>query len=523
MTVWIVETLIATSLLMLLVLLVRAPVARWFGASAAYLLWAAPAVRMVLPPIPQAQPLPAAEAVNSVTLVLAEATSPAAAASVQHGGSAAWPVALLAIWLGGAALFMAWHAAAYWRFARRTADGARHLDREGDIWIAASRDVASPVALGILGRTVLLPEDFAHRFDATERRLALAHELAHHSRRDLAANLFALAVLSLHWFNPLAHFAYRAFRLDQEAACDSTVLAGASGDERLAYGTALLKAAAGPVPLAACAMATHSQLKTRLRHIAGAGARRPAVLGSVLAALIVAGGLAATASASNEAKQAAGKNADTPVLALGGVWIDPAEIAEQRRAKDEQAQEESASAAEAAEAAREAAIEARAEAIEAQREARAEALEARREAHRAAREAMESVGWDAPASPAAPAPPAVPSVPSAPAAPAAPDVQAWHNAASCDNGKAMHVHVFREGEGNPANRKVVMVMCGEKSVLYDPAETRKQIRAALEEARDDIAKDENLSRRQKERILRSIERQLRGFSVSLAYKRYPLA
>ena len=52
MSVWMVETLIATTLLMALVMLLRRPVARWLGAGAAYCLWAVPFARMLLPALP---------------------------------------------------------------------------------------------------------------------------------------------------------------------------------------------------------------------------------------------------------------------------------------------------------------------------------------------------------------------------------------------------------------------------------------------------------------------------------------
>ncbi|WP_336975049.1 hypothetical protein [Sphingobium aromaticiconvertens] len=50
MSVWIAETLLATSLLMALVMLLRRPTARFLGAGAAYMLWALPLARLVLPP-----------------------------------------------------------------------------------------------------------------------------------------------------------------------------------------------------------------------------------------------------------------------------------------------------------------------------------------------------------------------------------------------------------------------------------------------------------------------------------------
>ena len=48
-----VDTLIASALLMAVVLLIRVPVRRAFGPSVAYALWALPAIRMVLPPLPE--------------------------------------------------------------------------------------------------------------------------------------------------------------------------------------------------------------------------------------------------------------------------------------------------------------------------------------------------------------------------------------------------------------------------------------------------------------------------------------
>ena len=71
---------------------------------------------------------------------------------------------------------------------------------------------------------VALPPGFFRNFNERERELALAHEIAHHKSGDLLVNLFAFGLLCLHWFNPLAWIAWRAFRFDQEAACDARVL-----------------------------------------------------------------------------------------------------------------------------------------------------------------------------------------------------------------------------------------------------------------------------------------------------------
>jgi bla regulator protein blaR1 len=233
MTPWFLETMIATTAIMIVVLILRVPVARLLGARAVYLLWAAPALRMILPPLPQSwfgSPILPGGADTSAVFV--------GAAPLLQIGTAGdspavdWIFILLALWLSGAAIFFGTHMMRYRRFKRAVMAEAEPLHSEGRIPVSTSNLISSPIALGIFGRAVVVPADFAERFDRIEQRLALHHEVTHHQRGDLPVNLCALAILSLHWFNPIAHFAHRAFRLDQEAACDAIVLSGADADER---------------------------------------------------------------------------------------------------------------------------------------------------------------------------------------------------------------------------------------------------------------------------------------------------
>ena len=52
MTGWAIETIVASTLLMLLVLALRGPVRKAFGPHMAYALWLLPLVRMLMPPLP---------------------------------------------------------------------------------------------------------------------------------------------------------------------------------------------------------------------------------------------------------------------------------------------------------------------------------------------------------------------------------------------------------------------------------------------------------------------------------------
>lgn len=114
---------------------------------------------------------------------------------------------------------------------------------DGGVW-AATHDVGLPVSLGIWRPRIVLPMDFDTRYTAAERSLILAHERLHLRRGDLYANLLAALLLCIGWCNPLMHLAWRAFRLDQELACDADVLTRYPGKRR-SYATAMLKTQCG--------------------------------------------------------------------------------------------------------------------------------------------------------------------------------------------------------------------------------------------------------------------------------------
>ncbi|MBB5685584.1 M56 family metallopeptidase [Sphingobium boeckii] len=297
MTGWILETLIASTLLMGLVLLVRDRVATRFGARIAYLLWLLPALRMILPPLPESfgpPPLAHIPVIVDISAFAVPGGEPMGAVPAEQAFP--WLMAMLALWLAGAVVHLSWHLISYRRFVRAALDDCTdlpELDVRG-IEVCASRAVEGPFAAGIFLPRIVLPHDYRTRYSAEELRLAMRHEAIHHDRGDIPVNLLALAMLSLHWFNPLAHRAWRAFRTDQELACDAIVLEGASGAERHSYGLALVKSACTRTPVAACSLNPRDQLKKRLRMMRGGGERR--LSGTMLAAMLVGGGLIATAS-----------------------------------------------------------------------------------------------------------------------------------------------------------------------------------------------------------------------------------
>ncbi|KQZ73144.1 peptidase M56, BlaR1 [Sphingopyxis sp. Root214] len=264
------DTLVVTAILVLLVLVVRKPFARHFGPRLTYALWAVPALRLVLPPLPFADPIvvmpePAAEMAVTVPVGLPVA-APVSAEPL-------WSLADLiplafALWAAGMIAVLVTAMVSHQRFRRAVLGEAVELEPIGNIRLVMSDAVDGPVAFGLWQRYVAVPQDFFARYVAEERALAIDHELSHHRHGDLWANSAALVLLAAQWFNPFAWRAIRAFRFDQEAACDARVLTMTDCDERgertARYATAIVKAAVGPRLSLAAPMAVHDNLQERL-------------------------------------------------------------------------------------------------------------------------------------------------------------------------------------------------------------------------------------------------------------------
>ncbi len=295
MTSWLISNMAWASLMMLLVLAIRRPAARLFGAGPAYALWLIPLLRLVMPPLPMlGADLPSLLPASSLIVALEGAAAPLPS----EGGSAQWVPLLLAFWAGGAAVFLIWQLRAYRAFLTSLSMDSRSLGGHRGLPLLESAAVEGPVALGLLDRRIVVPADFATRYSAEEQRLALDHETVHHRRGDIWANLVALAVLGLNWFNPVAWLAFRAFRADQELACDAAVAAGADAGARHDYARALIKSASRHGLIAACPLNHADQLKRRLKMMKDHNKSRLRMFGGAAAVAILAAASATLGSPS---------------------------------------------------------------------------------------------------------------------------------------------------------------------------------------------------------------------------------
>lgn len=109
--------------------------------------------------------------------------------------------------------------------------------------LCRSNKVESPLICGLFIPRLVIPYQFFEQYTLQEQKLILQHEVCHFIRKDLYANLVALMILIVFWFNPLVWLAYFRFRKDQELACDCEVLVNTDKQTKLIYSRALLKCA----------------------------------------------------------------------------------------------------------------------------------------------------------------------------------------------------------------------------------------------------------------------------------------
>ena len=316
---WAVHTGASVSILVVFVLIIRRPFSRFFGAQAAYLLWALPLIRLALPEIPITIPRPSwAKVIPSLP---AEFAGTPTYETIITGPAATpinWQLPLLIIWLAVSVLWLARQMSAQSKTIRlmkqsssavpesvqaNIIKAANILGQKHATDVRCAANNIGPLVTGLLRPVVILPHNFKHDYNDEQQLLALTHELAHIKRRDLWAAFGALVFRALNWPNPLVHWAAAKFRADQEAACDAYVLKTMGGGARTkqSYAATLIHSAKltqNPIgkamlPSPLC-LTIHHPLKERLMTMKTSKKHSNLFTRAAAAALLV-GALAVTA------------------------------------------------------------------------------------------------------------------------------------------------------------------------------------------------------------------------------------
>ena len=160
------------------------------------------------------------------------------ATRAETGVSVSLGMVLLAVWVAGAVGLGAWLVRINVRFAGRLRRSRRPLEADCLLPVYVTEAAQTPCLFGLLHPAIYVTKEVAS--DETVLRHSLAHELTHYRHKD---NLWAVlrgVCLALHWYNPLVWLAASISRRDGELCCDEATVKCLGEEERAAYGRTLL-------------------------------------------------------------------------------------------------------------------------------------------------------------------------------------------------------------------------------------------------------------------------------------------
>lgn len=177
-----------------------------------------------------------------------------------------------------------------------------------------SDSARTPMLLGVFRPKIVLP---FHGYNEELLHNILRHELTHYRRFDTLYKWIASAVLSLHWFNPLAWVIRREINRSCELSCDEMLLRSMNKEEKQSYGNSLLLMAAhSPLPSAvvATSFATEKRnLKERLVQIMNYKKSGMRILSSIIAIALLTGCGVAAGPASEKTSETTDATPDAKV------------------------------------------------------------------------------------------------------------------------------------------------------------------------------------------------------------------
>lgn len=244
---WLYQSTIDVSILLVVIMFIRNPVRRIFGAHVSYWLWSLPLLSLFI-----------SDKFNRPDIItrylkIPESSDLIAIYSGPIQASESQIQVIGIIWLLGflvwslIKLSQAYHFNSLLNQHSKLVLNCDYISEallqkfNFNIRLKVSSAVEGPLITGLFKPTIYLPQNVSQHYSEAERQLILEHELTHAKRLDLWTQLLAEMFKALFWFNPLVHIAWTKFQLDQELACDHQVLKNTDFNKRKAYGETLKK------------------------------------------------------------------------------------------------------------------------------------------------------------------------------------------------------------------------------------------------------------------------------------------
>ena len=324
----------AGGILILAVIVIRALAINMLSKKTFNVLWGISVVRLMIPfSIPSAfsvYSLMGSHTVEKGSQAIRVLQTGAAEQAASMSGSAAntantvsvWAV----VWAVGVLVCAVFFSIAYWKCQMEfqtsfpvdndfTKNWLSVHQQRRRISIRQSSRFSAPLTYGVLHPMILMPT--STRWEDTDSlKYVLAHEYVHIRRFDSIRKLVMIAVLCVHWFNPLVWAMYILANRDIELSCDEAVVRLFGENTKAAYARALIsmeETRSGLTPL--CNNFSKNAIEERI--IAIMNIKKTTVFSLIMTGLIVVGTatmFATSANAQPQQAESVGQGSGTEIV-----------------------------------------------------------------------------------------------------------------------------------------------------------------------------------------------------------------
>ncbi len=159
------------------------------------------------------------------------------------------------LWLFGAmafGIFILLKSISFWRSVRRIppvadkevlhllAQCKNRMKISRGVDVVVTDKVRSPALFGYFHPRLLLPGGIFEKLGNEDLSYAFMHELGHLRRHDIGVSWLMAILQVVYWFNPLVWIAFYHVRIDQESACDESVLSRIKHHQSKDYAKAIV-------------------------------------------------------------------------------------------------------------------------------------------------------------------------------------------------------------------------------------------------------------------------------------------
>lgn len=306
------ETVISSSVLIIIIILIRTLFKGKIKSSVRYALWLIAAVRLMLPFGLMESPISVMNfaedviktEINQEEVIASESelyipeTAPIRdKASEQYEEKHTPKLRPKQIWKivrrSVTAIILLWFGALNIRFSMMLKKSRKEFVYDAPLKIYTSSRLISPCIFGLFSPTVYIPERSAKDSEAV--RYIVAHEVCHYRHGDLLWTVVRYVLPAVYWFDPLVWAAAILSKRDCECACDEAAVKMLGEEYRFRYGKAIIDLippkSSESFGIISTSMASGKNvLKERMQFIAARPVNRiSAVAVSLTVALLAAG------------------------------------------------------------------------------------------------------------------------------------------------------------------------------------------------------------------------------------------